>query len=79
MEAKYADPAGEAFVDCVKALAELVTATVVLNARILNMQANAGKPDLMNHAKATQQAANRVKNALDKVLRGCTCVWLNYN
>jgi RHS repeat-associated protein len=71
---KYADPTGEGFVDCIKAVAELVTATAVLNGRIFDMQANAGKPDPMNHAKAIQQAVNRVKNALDKVVRSCACV-----
>ena len=69
-----ADPTGEGFVDCAKALAELVLATATLNGRILDMEAHAGEPDMMNHAKAIEQAVNRVKNALDKVLRSCACI-----
>jgi RHS repeat-associated protein len=71
---KHSDITGEGFVDCLKALGELITATAVLHGRIHDMEINAGKPDPLNHPKAIQQAVNRVKNALDKVVRSCACV-----
>ena len=71
---KHSDVTGEGFVDCVKALAELVTATAVLTGRIEDMKAKEGKPDPGNHPKAIQQAVKRVKNAIAKVARSFACV-----
>ena len=71
---RHVDPTGEGFVDCAKAIGELVKATAVLNGRIEDMEVNAGEEDPGDHGKAIEQAANRVRHAVDKVLRSCGCV-----
>jgi RHS repeat-associated protein len=70
---KRVDPSGEGFVDCIKAVAELVKATAALSGRMDDMDAHAGIEDPMNHPKAIEQAVNRVRKALDKVERSCGC------
>jgi RHS repeat-associated protein len=67
------DPDGYGVVDCVKALAELVAATANVVLRTAAMEAHAGMVDPMQHAKALKQAVNRLKEALDKVEKHCSC------
>jgi RHS repeat-associated protein len=67
------DPSGLGVVDCAKALQELLLATVVLEGRVNDMIIHLGLPDPLNHAKAINQAINRVNAALDKVKTHCSC------
>jgi len=64
------DPNGTTFVDCAKALAELILATAVVNRRVLEIQAYGGDP---GHIDALEQAMNRLENALAKVKKHCGC------
>jgi len=59
-------------VDCAKALAELARAVALLELRTDEIIFWGGVPD-PNHQTSLQQAINRVKNALDKVIKHCAC------
>ena len=67
------DPPGKGFVDCVAALAELAAATAVVDLRLAQLIAHAGSPDPMQHRKALAQAVNRLNNALQLVVKHCSC------
>ena len=66
------DPDGEGYVDCNKALAELLEATARVTARTAAIAAHGGRPDV-GHQKALQQAVVQLKEALDKVRKHCGC------
>ena len=59
------------FVDCVVAIADLGRATATLARRLAENAAAGGHPD-PGHLKAIQQAAQSVRDALDKVLKHCS-------
>lgn len=66
------DPSGETFVDCLKALADLASATARVEIRVAEIVASGGDPDY-GHQKALQQALNDLKDALDRVKKHCSC------
>ncbi|MDR3575074.1 MAG: RHS repeat-associated core domain-containing protein, partial [Anaerolineaceae bacterium] len=65
------DPDGEAFVDCVQALADLQASTARLAARVADAAVHGGGD--FNHKKSIRQAANQVKKDLDRVTDHCGC------
>lgn len=66
------DPDGRSIVDCLKAIAELIGATQIVDLRVAEIIAHGGRPD-PGHVKALQQAVNRVNNAMAKVRKYCSC------
>jgi RHS repeat-associated protein len=65
------DPNGQAFIDCLKALQELIAATANVEDRIADIIANGSNPDC-GHKQALEEATNRLNNALDKVKKHCS-------
>jgi hypothetical protein len=58
-------------VDCAAAIAELASVAARTKERADDMQAHAGLPDKMQHAKALLQALKQLRPLLDKVVKHC--------
>jgi RHS repeat-associated protein len=68
------DPDGMGAAACAKAMAELAAAELQVAGRLANFTKYAdGEP---GHAKALQQALNRLNNAVEDVKKNCTCTLL---
>ena len=66
------DPSGESFVDCARAIAELMAAVGAVEARVADIIAHGRLPD-PGHVQALKEAVNRVNNAAARVKQYCAC------